>query len=183
MAEGSPGLVSKIARVSKRIRSSEDLNADCDEELTPMDNLGPAVDTTSELPPFMKTGSFRDRLMNQVNLTKNSGIAVDSLEVDYIDLTDEDDVVTSRGTRGPSIQFLDRAMTRFCQPWKNALIIKLLGRSHTYNYLRDRLQQKWNLKGQWKLVDLVNDYFVVQFDLEEDLNYVLTEGPWIISGQ
>ncbi|KAI5352205.1 hypothetical protein L3X38_005096 [Prunus dulcis] len=183
MAEGSPGLVSKISRVTKRIRSSEDLNADCDEELTPLVNLEPAVDTTSVSPPFLKNGSFRDRLMNHVNLTKNTGIAVDSLEVDYVDLTDEDDVKISCGTRGPSIQFSDRAMTRFCQPWKNALIIKLLGRSHTYNYLRDRLQQKWNLKGQWKLVDLVNDYFVVQFDLEEDLNYVLTEGPWIISGQ
>ncbi|CAL2232976.1 unnamed protein product [Prunus armeniaca] len=116
MAEGFPGLVRKISRVTKRIRSSEDLNADCDEELTPMVNLGPAVDTTSELPPFMKNVSFRDRLMNQVNLTKNTGIAVDSLEVDYVDLIDEDDVEISRGTRGPSIQFSDRAMTRFCQP-------------------------------------------------------------------
>ncbi|CAL9031736.1 unnamed protein product [Prunus brigantina] len=69
------------------------------------------------------------------------------------------------------------------KPWQNALIIKLLGRSHTYNYLHDRLQQKWSLNGGWKLVDLVNDYFVVKFEVEEDLNYVLTEGPWIIAGQ
>lgn len=39
------------------------------------------------------------------------------------------------------------------------------------------------LKGRWKLVDLVNDYYVVKFELEEDLNFVLTRGPWIITGQ
>ncbi|KAI5337780.1 hypothetical protein L3X38_017051 [Prunus dulcis] len=44
-------------------------------------------------------------------------------------------------------------------------------------------RQKWRLKGDWKLIDLVNDYFVVKFDLEEDLNCVLTSGPWIIAGQ
>lgn len=74
-------------------------------------------------------------------------------------------------------------MTRLCEPWQNALTIKLLGRSHTYNFLHARLQQKWSLRGGWKLIDLVNDYFVVKFDQEEDLNFVLTEGPWIISGQ
>ncbi|CAL8157239.1 unnamed protein product [Prunus armeniaca] len=37
---------------------------------------------------------------------------------------------------------------------KNALIIRLLGRSHTYNYLHARLQQKWGLNGGWKLIDL-----------------------------
>ncbi|ONI30094.1 hypothetical protein PRUPE_1G231200 [Prunus persica] len=65
----------------------------------------------------------------------------------------------------------------------NALIIRLLGRSHTYNYLHARLQQKWSLNRGWKLVDLVNDYFVVRFELEEDLNFVLIGGPWIIAGQ
>ncbi|ONI21009.1 hypothetical protein PRUPE_2G044900 [Prunus persica] len=73
-------------------------------------------------------------------------------------------------------------MARFCEPWKNALIIKLLGRSHTYNYLHDRLAPKWSLVGGWKLIDLMNDYFVVRFDLEEDLNFVLTRGPWMIAG-
>ncbi|XP_020420289.1 uncharacterized protein LOC109949309 [Prunus persica] len=50
---------------------------------------------------------------------------------------------------------------------------------------RDKLmnKQKWSLKGAWKLIDLVNDYYVVKFDLEEDLNFVLTSGPWIVAGQ
>ncbi|KAL6268995.1 hypothetical protein ACE6H2_025906 [Prunus campanulata] len=121
--------------------------------------------------------------MNKMSLAKNSGIDVNSLEADYADLNDEEDVVISREDRGPCIQFSEKAMTRLCEPWQNALLIKLLGRQHTYNFLHARLQQKWNLKGGWKLIDLVNDYFVVKFDLEEDLNFVLTGGPWLISGQ
>ncbi|CAL2225696.1 unnamed protein product [Prunus armeniaca] len=120
---------------------------------------------------------------DQVNMNQNVGIDIDSLDADYEDLNDADDVVISRGECGPSIQFSDRAMDRFYKPWQNALIVKLLGRSHTYNYLRARLQQNWILKGEWKLIDLINDYFVVKFELEEDLNFVLIGGPWIIAGQ
>ncbi|XP_021825377.1 uncharacterized protein LOC110766368 [Prunus avium] len=112
---------------------------------------------------------FRDKLMNKVNLEKNVGIDISSLDADYDDLNDDEDVQISHGERGPSIQFSDRAMDRLCKPWRNALIV--------------RLQQKWSLKGAWKLVDLVNDYYVVKFDLKEDLNFVLTGGPWIIAGQ
>ncbi|XP_021803305.1 uncharacterized protein LOC110747435, partial [Prunus avium] len=145
----------------------------------------PVIDSEPgpSITPAMASGSFRDKLMNKLNLVKNCAIEVDSLATDYVELNDDEDVVISRGGRGPSIQFSERAMNRLCQPWKNALILKFLGRSHTYNYIHDRLQQKWCLKGGWKLIDLVNDYFVAKFDLEEDMNHVLTEGPWVISGQ
>ncbi|CAL8995128.1 unnamed protein product [Prunus brigantina] len=148
-------------------------------------NLNSGMDTMgiSGVQSVIDGASFRDKLMNKVNLVKNIGIDVNSLDTDYDELNDDEDVVISRGDRGPSIQFSEKAMSRLCKPWKNALIVKLLGRSHTYNYLHDRLQQKWSLKGGWKLVDLVNDYFVVKFELEEDLEFVLTGGPWIIAGQ
>lgn len=31
-------------------------------------------------------------------------------------------------------------------------------------------------------MDLMNYYFVTKFELEEDLNFALTEGPWIVAG-
>ncbi|CAL8176624.1 unnamed protein product [Prunus armeniaca] len=34
-----------------------------------------------------------------------------------------------------------------------------------------------------QLIDLANDFFIVRFLLEEDLNYVLTGGPWVIARQ
>ncbi|KAJ7954494.1 Endonuclease/exonuclease/phosphatase [Quillaja saponaria] len=32
------------------------------------------------------------------------------------------------------------------KPWRNALIVKLLGKSLSYNYLLDRLKQRWNTR-------------------------------------
>ncbi|CAL8176642.1 unnamed protein product [Prunus armeniaca] len=209
MEEGSPGVFPKLSRVTKRVRAAADCDSEYDVESgsNPISMQGlmqatkmdlrpesehisrPTADLVNEsngnmMPNFLPgIHSFRDKLMNKVNMTKNVGIAINCLDTDYEGLNDEDDVFISRGERGPSIQFSDRAMARFCEPWKNALIVKLLGRSHTYNYLHDRLAQKWSLVGGWKLIDLVNDYFVVRFDLEEDLNFVLTGGPWMIAGQ
>ncbi|KAI5321150.1 hypothetical protein L3X38_030221 [Prunus dulcis] len=75
--------------------------------------------------------SFRDKLMKKVDLVKNVGINIDCLDDAY----DEEDVIISRGDHGPYIQFSYRAISRLVKPWANAFIIKLLGQSHTYDYL------------------------------------------------
>lgn len=70
------------------------------------------------------------------------------------------------------------------QPWRNALIVKLLGVRHSFNYFTMKLRQKWSmLKGHWTVLDIANDYYIVNFDSEADRNHVLTEGPWIITGR
>lgn len=38
------------------------------------------------------------------------------------------------------------------------------------------------LKGHWSVIDIAKDYYIVRFDLEEDYNHVLFEGPWVITG-
>ncbi|CAL8078081.1 unnamed protein product [Prunus armeniaca] len=87
----------ELPRFSKRIGSSEELSSVCKVEPVLM------VDSSSEIlplalvPMFVGYGSFCDKLMNQVNLAKNVGIVVDSLDADYNELTDNDDVMTSRG--------------------------------------------------------------------------------------
>ncbi|CAL2228834.1 unnamed protein product [Prunus armeniaca] len=187
MEEGSPGVFLKTYRSMKRVRVGDDCTLVCDMDDQPNPSLMEHVMSESEQGPMpnstFRVESFRDKLMNKVNLEKNVGVDISSLDANYDDLNDDEDVQISQGERGPSIQFSDRAKDRLCKPWRNALIVKLLGKSHTYNYIHARLQQKWSLKGAWKLVDLVNDYYVVKFDLEEDLNFVLTGGPWIIAGQ
>ncbi|KAI5354087.1 hypothetical protein L3X38_006982 [Prunus dulcis] len=57
------------------------------------------------------------------------------------------------------------------------------GKTHTYNFVFARLKQRWRLKGPTQLVALDNGFFIVCFVLEEDLLYVLTEGPWVVAGQ
>ncbi|KAI5343242.1 hypothetical protein L3X38_011118 [Prunus dulcis] len=130
---------------------------------------------------YMKCHRFTKRVRASEDFNPEDGVRSEFGSGNFIGAQSEfgfgsfKDKLTSE--KGPSIQFSDRAMDPLSQPWKHALIIKLLGRSHAYNYIHDRLQQKWSLKGDWKLIDLVNDCFVVKFDLEEDLNFVLTGGP------
>lgn len=38
----------------------------------------------------------------------------------------------------------------------------------------------WKPRGELDILDLGYDFFLVKFDLKEDLDTVLAEGPWII---
>nr|XP_011467266.1 PREDICTED: uncharacterized protein LOC105352294 [Fragaria vesca subsp. vesca] len=55
--------------------------------------------------------------------------------------------------------------------------------TNSYDFILRGLRRKWQVKGGWKLIDLPNDFYVVKFNLEEDMNYALFEGPWILAGQ
>ncbi|KAB5560806.1 hypothetical protein DKX38_005763 [Salix brachista] len=83
----------------------------------------------------------------------------------------------------PSIQFSDKIKECLYRPWKSAIIIKLMGRPLTFNFLRDRLLRRWQLKGPMTLIDLENNFFIVKFLLEEVMKHVLTGGPWQVVGQ
>lgn len=58
----------------------------------------------------------------------------------------DDDVFIDREPRGLCIHFSQKVKDRLHQPWANALIIKLIGVSHSYNYFL-----QWSmLKGHWQ---------------------------------
>ncbi|KAM2625660.1 hypothetical protein TB1_032494 [Malus domestica] len=102
-----------------------------------------------------------------------------NFDPDLVDM----DASFSREVKGPIVTFSEKAVTKFGKDWHDALVIKLLGRSHTYNFLLNMLRQKWQLKGGMQLIDIDHDFYIVKFDLEEDKEFVLTGGPWIIAGQ
>lgn len=45
-----------------------------------------------------------------------------------------------------------------------------------------RLRQLWNPSGEMIVLDLPNDYFLVRFERESDLQGALTRGPWMMFG-
>ncbi|KAI5314874.1 hypothetical protein L3X38_044050 [Prunus dulcis] len=120
MAEGSPRIFSNPHRLPKRSRAFENAEPECDMDADSnphlMQEQTPIV--SSEQVSCFQPGadSFRDKLMNKVNLAKNVGIDVNCLDDAYEDLNDDEDVVISRGDRGPSIQFSDKAMDGLCRP-------------------------------------------------------------------
>lgn len=80
----------------------------------------------------------------------------------------------------PSIKVSAAEKKRLSRPWKNAKIVKLLGRSIGYNILLRKLQSLWQPKGQMTVVDLGEDFYLVKFWIEDDLSFVLHGGPWLI---
>jgi len=46
--------------------------------------------------------------------------------------------------------------------------------------LQKGLKAIWNLKGDFNLIDIGYDYFIVKFACIEDYKYIFTQGPWLI---
>lgn len=65
------------------------------------------------------------------------------------------------------------------QPWKRALILKLIGRNIS---LKQRLQDLWCFRWGFELVDLDGGYFIVRFYSKVNYDHALSQGPWITSG-
>lgn len=56
----------------------------------------------------------------------------------------------------------DRLVAR----WKNALIVKLLGRFVVLEYLESKIQKMWAINGEVSAIDVGAGFFVVQFTKE-----------------
>ncbi|KAH1055673.1 hypothetical protein J1N35_033738 [Gossypium stocksii] len=76
----------------------------------------------------------------------------------------------------PAVE-VDREWKRTLRkPWRNALIIKLLGKSISYSALIQRLTTMWNLDEDFDCIDLGHGFYVVKFSSAEDLLEVITGG-------
>jgi hypothetical protein len=65
-------------------------------------------------------------------------------------------------------------------PWKDAPVVKLLGKSLGYNTMKAKLENVWKLTRGFELMDVGNSYYMVKFDGVEDKNKLINGGPWII---
>ncbi|XP_061362793.1 uncharacterized protein LOC133306481 [Gastrolobium bilobum] len=74
------------------------------------------------------------------------------------------------------------ARARMRQRWKNALIVKLLGKKIGVRFMKKRLESLWAKAGSITVADLGNEFFSVRFSNLEDLNLAITGGPWVILG-
>ncbi|KAJ7947238.1 reverse transcriptase [Quillaja saponaria] len=62
----------------------------------------------------------------------------------------------------PIIFLTKEEKKRIRQPWRESVIIKLLGKKIGYNFLCKKLYQIWKPKGVLKVIDLGNDFFLVR---------------------
>ncbi|GAU26384.1 hypothetical protein TSUD_221110 [Trifolium subterraneum] len=71
-------------------------------------------------------------------------------------------------------------MAELSVPWKDALVVKLLGKKLGYNTMKAKLENVWKLTGSFELMDVGYSYYMVKFDGEEDKSRVINGGPWMI---
>ncbi|KAL4326351.1 hypothetical protein GQ457_11G001160 [Hibiscus cannabinus] len=96
-------------------------------------------------------------------------------------LLEEDCIVDDSGPF-PSIEFSERVYSLIDASMSQAVIVRLLGRSIGYRTLLSRVRSIWQLKGEFQLVDLDNEYYLVKFSSKWDYAHVLSDGPWTIFG-
>lgn len=68
------------------------------------------------------------------------------------------------------------------QPWRRALIIRVLGKKFHLKVLAPRVKRLWQLADDCELIDLDKWYFIARFFSREDYLKVLQGGPWMVLG-
>ncbi|KAL4311976.1 hypothetical protein GQ457_01G025270 [Hibiscus cannabinus] len=121
--------------------------------------------------------SFRDILAGHTKRHDQRPV-VDEIDVEVL----ADDVQLDLDGAMPVINFSERVHSSIDKKLENSVIVRLLGKSIGYRALLNRIEALWKPKGEIKLIDLDNDYYLVRFALEEDCDKVLSEGPWVIYG-
>ncbi|KAL4384528.1 hypothetical protein GQ457_15G012170 [Hibiscus cannabinus] len=94
----------------------------------------------------------------------------------------DEDVILQRDGKIPSIQFSPRVHDQVDRNLRNAIIVRLLGRTIGFRSLWNRIHALWKPVGELHLVDLDNNYFLVRFTDAGDYSKALTQGPWTIFG-
>lgn len=106
------------------------------------------------------------------------GIDVDAVSEDNFD----NDIEGDDDLDCPIMRLSKDEKVQLKQPWRNALIMKVLGRTSGFAYLSKRLNQLWGLPNPFELIDLANGYFLIWFACKSDFDHVLNGGPWLVSG-
>jgi hypothetical protein len=117
--------------------------------------------------------SFRDKVLgNQILMERE--------KVDLL-ATNKAKVELVQGNRlMPMLHVENSVIAELSLPWKDALVVKLLGKSLGYNTMKAKLELVWKLTGGFELMDVGNSYYMVKFNEVEDKNKVINGGPWII---
>ena len=61
----------------------------------------------------------------------------------------------------PVVSLDKKVVERICVPWKDALVVKLLGKDIGFLTMRDQLKKLWNPIGGFDIIDMEEDHLSV----------------------
>lgn len=142
--------------------------------------MNPATEPTSDLPLFPTSPKLQWLVLQWLNRSKTNCCMVTNVMM-VRPLTFFSSKLFSQSlsmeTTCPKFKVDPMFMEQLSIPWRRSLVIKVLGKSVGYKALCSRVEQLWRLRGEITLLDLGKDYFLVKFDLQEDLDIVISGGP------
>ncbi|GKV52341.1 hypothetical protein SLEP1_g58930 [Rubroshorea leprosula] len=122
--------------------------------------------------------SYRDKLICDGSFeTPDKDLSFDAI-LEYLD--EDSNIDDDPNDPTPIILFSKEEKRHMREPWKNALIVKTFGKSMGYNFLYGSLKAQWKPAGKWDCIDLGYDFFLVRFQVHEDLSKVINGGPWFV---
>lgn len=96
------------------------------------------------------------------------------------DLNDDPLAADEMNNKIPQFWIDDEIHEKLCKPWKNSVIIKLLGKSISFLTLRERLARDWRTEYEYEIIDVGMGYYVVKFKSISDCTSIITGGPYKI---
>ncbi|KAE8696542.1 putative calcium-binding protein CML28 [Hibiscus syriacus] len=164
-------------RVTKKVCNKE-LNDDRMEEVQNGMDLQSKANNIGEGTRQQEKQSYASAVTNQLKQMMD----VASLQVmDEVVVLDGECIVDNNGPY-PVIQFADQVHDRIDYSMRRSVIVWLLGSTIGFKTLLNWISLLWQLQGQYQVIDLENDYFLVKFESEQDYIHALMEGPWTIFG-
>lgn len=98
------------------------------------------------------------------SLMGNSFIATESIDNNHdTECISEDDEDDSDEEDCLVIRISAEEKKRIRAPWTQTLIIKLMGRRVGYSFLINRLKNMWQLRGDFTLTDLGNEFYLAKY--------------------
>lgn len=117
--------------------------------------------------------SFRDSLL-RIQAADLNGVPYEE------DVSDDEDQSEEGDVECPVIHVSREEKLLLRRPWRQALIIKVMGRTMGYTYLLKRITALWRPKSHVEMIAIPGDYFLVRSSSLKDYNFAKFEGPWMI---
>ncbi|GLT99258.1 hypothetical protein SLE2022_167060 [Rubroshorea leprosula] len=130
----------------------------------------------SELKSFKDTLIDGNATISQPLVTYEELVAANQTLEPPAPMLEDGDAPTQ--VKVPKVRIPKEIWQRLCTPWKNAVIIKLLGKSINFHVLHARLLKEWRTNHEFEIIDVGLGYYIVKFSSSQDCSMVLTGGPY-----
>ncbi|GAU39341.1 hypothetical protein TSUD_60920 [Trifolium subterraneum] len=117
--------------------------------------------------------SFRDKVLGTQPFVAREKVDLIANKMAQIELVQDNRLM-------PMLHVEQKIMEDLMVPWKDALVVKLLGKNLGYNIMKNKLENVWKLMGGIELMDVGTAFYMVKFDEGDDKNKVINGGPWMI---